>query len=559
MKKIIIIVAAVLLIVAIAGFVVCFFTVDMPMVYDYSVAVADDNARALRVSLTVSAPLFCRQDAAYIYLGDKDVNVLGCFDGRGNSKETFLYDGIIAAPVSRAGKTVIVYDVPVGLPVKHGGRGTISDDCVIFDGDQAFLLPAPFYIYDDEGIRQSVGTMRFTFDFPEDWVEIVPFTEIDNPGWSDIYALHKNAFVFGKFDSILQTETGLNVYAPENSGITDTSGFSEFFDYYSGLFESAPSEYNIVLLPSENQDDNIIGSDGSGISSDRIIGGAGTAVTAASFNFDSLRDWQLLSHRLFHAFYDTAAPYVNAHITPNVWFNEGLSTYYENMAMGALPESLRSRLGVDVDRQFALIFDQYLYMRIRDPYVYTFAPMDEAELESDALTEFLHYTVAPLIVKLLIDESVKLGKDPNALLRYCLTEHESPITPFWAALEMLGDDSQSFCEAYMLGTSIPPLWYLKRSQPSSNDVLNALNNIEILMESWWLLENDSYRVHVVTEEHLAEAMRDLSKNQVEFLPPEMADLFFDYCPEVYALLNDYYWQAQEKGIAFDDKDIRGKL
>jgi hypothetical protein len=262
---------------------------------------------------------------------------------------------------------------------------------------------------------------------------------------------------------------------------------------------------------------------------------------------------------MFHAFYDTAAPYVNTHTPPNVWFNEGLSTYYENMAVGALPEDLKSRLDVDVDRQFALIFDQYLYMRIKDPYVYAFPAMDEAQIESGALTEFLHYTAAPLIVKLLIDESVKLGKGPDALLKYCLTEDESPITAFWAAVEMLGDKSQDFCETYMLGTSIPPLWYLKLYQPSSQEVLEALNYIEILLENWWKQEDDLYRVYIVSEEQLADSLSGLDKNQVTFLPPEMDDLVRDYCPEVYALLNDYYRQVLEKGISFDDKEVRSKL
>ena len=555
----IIIAAATLFVVSAAVFTVCFLTLDAPLNYDYAVSIADGDMQSLRVILAVSSSLFSRQDAAYIYLGDKDVNVLGCFDGRGNIKEAFLSDGVIAVPVSRAGKAVLVYEVPVGLPTKHGNRGVISEDYIIFDGDQAFLFPAPFYIYDDESIKRSVGRIKFTFDFPEDWTMIVPFTQIDKPGWSDLYNMQKNAYVFGKFDAVLETETGLRVFVPAGAAGIETAGFSELFAYYADLFESAPQEYSAVLLPSGEQGKRITGGSYAGLAADRVIGGAGTAVTAASFDSNALSDWKLLSHRMFHAFYDTAAPNVNTHIPPNVWFNEGLSTYYENMAMEALPGSLKSRLGINVERDFALIFNQYLYMRIKDPYAYTFAAMDEAGIESDALTEYLHYTAAPLIVKLLIDQSVKLGKDPDAVLRYCLTENESPITPFWAALEVLGDKSQDFCETYMLGTGIPPLWYLKPYQPSSREVLAALNEIEIRLESWWKLENGSYRAYVVTGGELTQAMSEVSENRVAFLPDEIAGILWDYCPEVYALLNDYYRQARDKGIAFDDKDIRYKL
>jgi hypothetical protein len=542
-----IIAAVILLAAGVVVFVVCLFTLDSPMSYDYEVTLADSSTQTLRVSMTVSSPFFRKVDSAFIYLGDKNVKVLGCFDENDKLKETFLSDdGIIEAPVSRGGKTSIIYDVPVGMPAKHGDRGAVSEDYIIFDGDQAFLLPALFYVYDDTGIRRSIDRISFTFYFPPDWEEIVPFTRIDNPGWNDVYALSKNAFVFGKFSNILSTDEGLNVYALADSAKPETSGFGEMFDYYTDLFGSSPAEFSVVLLPSDDRED-------------KIIGGSGTAVTAASFDYGLLRDWQLLSHRLFHAFYDTAAPYVNVHVPPNLWFNEGLATYYENMAMEALPEPLKSKLGVDVERQFALIFDQYLYMRIKDPFAYTFAAMDEDKMESGALTEFLHYTAAPLIVKSLIDESVKLGNAPDDLLKYCLTEDSSPITPLWAALELLKDDSQKFCESYMLGTGIPPLWYLKDDQPPSQEVLEALNYIEIILESWWKLENSSYQAHVVTGEQLDTAMKDVEETQVLFLPQEAAGLIRNYCPEVYALLNDYYRQAEEKGIEFDDKDLRSKL
>lgn len=545
-KKKWIIPAVALLAAALVAFAVCLFTLDAPMRYDYAVTLADSNTQTLRVSMTISSPFFRKVDSAFIYLGDKKVNVLGCFDGRGNDKVTFLSDGIIAAPVSRGGKTTLVYDVPLGLPAKHGNRGAVSGDYVVFDGDQTFLLPAAFYMYDDPGIRRAVSHMGFSFDFPDSWAQIVPFTGIDHPGWSDINALSKNAFVFGKFDCLLETEAGLRVYIPTGGPRADTAGFSELYAYYADLFDSVPPQYSVVLLPTDDP-------------KGKIIGGAGTAVTAASFDCNLLRDWQLLSHRMFHAFFDTAVPRVNVHMPPNLWLNEGLSTYYENMAMGALPQPLKTTLGVDIEGQFALIFDQYLYMRIKDPALYSFAAMNESQLKSGALTEFLHYTMAPLIVKWLIDESVKLGNPPEALLTYCLTEETSVIIPFWAALQLLGDKSQDFCETYMAGTSIPPLWDLKQHQPSPQSVLKALNDMEILMESWWKQEDDSYRVHLVTTAQLNAAMSDVDKNEVTFLPPEMADRIRDYCPEVYALLNDYYRQARDKGISFDDKHLRTKL
>ena len=544
-----VIVAAALLVAVIVSFIICFYTLDMAPVFNYRVLVHNYGAQALNVKMTVSVPLFSKRDAVYLYLGNKDITVNSCTDSLGNNRETFLSeDGIITIPVSRGSTTTIVYEANVAVLGKHGSRGAITGDYAVFDGDQAFLLPAEFSIFFESGLKKAISRIKFDFDFQKEWIGIIPFKRINNPDWMDIYAITKNAFVFGAFEQVSGFSDGLSVFALPGQVPEDVSGFGSLYSYYKDLFGTAPPEFNVVLLPSDGP-------------SGQVIGGSGTVTVAASFDRDSLRDWQLLSHRMCHAFYDNAAPYMNVHVAPNIWLNEGLVTYYENLATGALPETLKEKLGVDVDRQLALTFNQYLYMRFKEPFIYNFAPMDEELLTSPAMTEFLHYTTAPLVVKLFEDESVNLGNSPNALLHYCLDENafESTYTAIAAALDLLGDNGAKFCEKYLLGIEIPPLWDLKAHQPSSAEILESLNYIEILLANWQQTENEDYPVDVVSEQEFSLAMETINDGRIPVMSITLDLSLRDYCPELYAILNSYYRRASQQGFDLDDKDLRFKM
>jgi len=542
-------VAAALLVALIATLIVCFITLDMAPVFNYRVLVYNSGEQAISVKMTVSVPLFSKRDNVYLFLGDKDITVRSCTNFWGGEKETFLSDdGIVTIPVSRGSRTTMVYDVNVAAPGKHGARGAVTNDFAVFDGDQAFLLPAEFTIYFEEGVKKAVSRIKIDFDFPKEWIGIVPFKRLDKPDWMDIYAITKNAFVFGNFEQVPGTADGLAVFALPGQSPGDASGFESLFAYFSDLFGSSPPELNVVLLPHDDP-------------YGPIIGGSGTVNIASSFDQNSLRDWQLLSHRMFHAFYDIAAPYMNVHVAPNIWLNEGLVTYYENLATGALPEPLKERLGVDTDRHFALTFNQYLYMRLKEPFVYNFAPMEEELLTSAAMTEFLHYTAAPLIVKFFEDESVSLGNPPNALLRYCLDESafEDTYTAIAAALDLLGDKGEDFCKNYMLGMDMPPLWYLKDYQPSSAEVLESLNYIEILLANWHQTENMDYPADLVSEQELREAMDASGSGRIPVLSYDLNASIREYCPELFALIKDYYRRASEQGFDLNDRDLRFKM
>ena len=121
--------------------------------------------------------------------------------------------------------------------------------------------------------------------------------------------------------------------------------------------------------------------------------------------------------------FDSRIPTQTFHAAPNLWFYEGLATYYENASMSALPEKQREQLGIRPEWQFQSLFNRYLTIRIKDPALFSFAPMDEALIsESEGRKEFLHYIQAPLVVKLVEDRASELSGQQDAVLHAILAD-----------------------------------------------------------------------------------------------------------------------------------------
>jgi len=423
MKKKTWIVSAAAIAALIAG-ILCFAWIDLPPEAEYSVS--PGQGQSLRVTLKVKASLFGKPGKAVFYTLD--------------GTDTIEFS------LRRGRAARLEYDAPLGQMGKHGHRGGITEKYLVFDGGQAFLQPAG-----------DLRRIRLAFDIHQSWIEIAPCRDIKNPGWMDIYCLMQNAFAFGEFQ-LLDSFEGVSVYALDDS----MDSIRELCTYYSGLFCSPPEAYSVVLLPPE----------------DDIVGGAGRPCVAASFDTQALRDWQLLSHRMFHAFFDMRAADPAWYAPPNLWLVEGLATYYENMSMAALQKG-------DPEQLLAVIYAQYLYMRGKYPDAFVFAPMREAEL-SGAQREFLHYTAAPLLAAAFEDASLRAGNTPDALLRFCLEADPPPESPlvFSAAAALLGEEGEDFYRTYCLQAGIPPLTRLEAGMPEGEALADALEYIERVMASW---------------------------------------------------------------------------
>ncbi|MFR2562920.1 MAG: hypothetical protein ACLS8R_09775 [Anaeromassilibacillus sp.] len=166
----------------------------------------------------------------------------------------------------------------------------------------------------------------------------------------------------------------------------------------------------------------------------------------------------MLSHRMFHAYFDHAVPTQTFHAAPNLWFYEGLATYYENASMGALPEAQREVLDIRPEWQFNSLFNRYLTIKIKDPALFSFAPMDEADLsESAGRTEFLHYIQAPLVVKLVEDRAEERSGGKDAVLRAVLEKGGEDFSPAALLAELLGEDGGEVYNRWFQSEELLPM------------------------------------------------------------------------------------------------------
>ena len=535
---------------------VCLITVDVPPKLKYNIVVPN-TGNSMIVTLEISNTILSKATYIPLLLADKNIKIMSSVDSSDRPKDVSFRDADVLVPIGRGSKTIVTYSTEVGSLGKHGSRGFIAADYALFEGEQAFLLPSQFYDYtSSQNKPMNIGEISFTFSLPIGWEQITRHNNVMNPHWIDIYSISSDAFVFGKFTAIPDTVTGLKAFVLSSSARSiaaeTVEGVNSLYSYYSGLFGSNPDDYRVIMLPKTSP------------TAFRIIGGAGAGSVAATFNPNELRDWQLLAHRMFHAFFDTAAPNPAFHIEPNLWFYEGLATYYENMSLNAMPTTLKQKVNINVDRQFALLFNRYLYLRIKDPTVYGFPPMEDVLFSSsEALTEFLHYTAAPLLVKLLEDNARADNGLKDATLKFLLSNGEDfsdRLIAYDTAEKLLGEVSgRKFCTEYLLSVEAPPLWYLESSQPSDKEVLEDLNDFEYTMGTWFKQYDESYIVDTVTGEQLDQAMANININQVSFVSAAIRNRLITYCPPLYALLNDYYYRAKQKGIDFLDRDLRKKV
>ena len=533
----------------------CFMFFDELPRFNYKVIIPNDG-NILLVTLEIHNPVFSKTGAVSLLIGDKPIEVYACTNASGQpTGNPLLEEGVFYISTGRGSRTYLTYTAEVAVLGKHGNRGNIASNYAMFDGEQALLLPTDNYIY-LPGTDQNtlLGEISFEFDLPYGWEQITPRDTIKNPHWADIYAITQDAFVFGEFNELPNMAPGLKAFALTGTDAYSQDvldGFNNLYAFYAELFGSSPNLYTIALLPEPDAD------------TPQVIGGAGSGSVAASFDSGLTRDWELLSHRMFHAFFDSAAPYSTFHMPSNLWFYEGFATYYENMSMDTLPDSLKTRLDINVNRQFATLFNQYLYMRIKDPMVFGFPPMREEDLALEAQVEFLHYTAAPLLVKHLEALAQEKGMPADSALRFCVENGlslDERFVSFETAIDLLGEeDAGKYVESYLLSLEVPPLWGLQPYQPSDEDILAALNSIEEVIGSYFLMYDETYHIDRVTYEQLQTAVKNLSSRRASFVTAATASLLSAYCQPVYALLNDYYYRARQKGISYDDIDLRRKM
>lgn len=441
-----------------------------------------------------------------------------------------------------SGKTKeLKYYVNLGESGKHGAQGIANDEFCAFDGLHTLLLPEEAYIDGVSNEEILMKQLSINLDSKKGWIEVNPFKMKKNITWPDLYDLMNDCFAMGKFDKHeISVDNGkMCIYTLQEEkwpqDIVYDNALKSLLSYYQNLF-SQKKDYNIIFLPEEKE----------------VIGGAGSHSVGASFNPENGRDWELLSHRMFHAFLDSSLQGQTIHEAPFLWFSEGLATYYENIALQEMPESMRASYGWEENLQFSKLYDQYLYMRYKEPLLYQIIPMKEEELKSQAQVEFLHYIQAPLIIKKI--ETIT-GKD--SVLNEFLECYEWDSFSIKDMIkQLLKADFEENWSNYFVGEKVIPLWELGAVERDDSLILGHLNTAEWMLGSWLNTELDYYPIEKISMDELNSLKESNDLNQFSYTDLEIEKKIQEYSKLIDELLKVNCLKTKNAGFEIGDPMAR---
>lgn len=429
----------------------------------------------------------------------------------------------------------IAYTVQIGRPGKHGFYGTTQESFTVFAGEQVFLFPTTLMTSGNFSPPATTPAVEIQYAFPPHTSCIVPFQHTKTtslcpaPRWCDVYELMKSAYVFGDLEGLtpisLESDS-LHIYRDPNLEPLDqywVQNIENLFKYYTELFKMPHHTLNLILLASKPES---------------ILGGCGRHVICSSFDPLELRDWQLLAHRMFHSFMDTALPLSDFHMPPNLWLTEGLATYYENVALSALSDALKEKLGLTISKEFSRLYTRYLYAKLKDSTPFDFPPMAEKYIRSAGKLELLHYTQAPLIVKYIEDMFAMMPQQPHKMLRTLLSlgSHE-PFSMQKFFTLILGRQLDAFAQNFLFGDELLPLWYLNDANYfTTEELIEDLNYFEYLLYSWLVLEDVTYKPTELSSKDLETQCTLTEPNQRAFAHPSVEEKVKQYALPLYQVL-----------------------
>lgn len=430
----------------------------------------------------------------------------------------------------------ISYTVQVSTPGKHGFYGTVSEQLTIFAGEQVFLFPTPLMLSGNFTPSTTIKSVEVVYDFPAYTSCIVPFKHTEtsslcqSPRWCDVYELLKSAYTFGNLQALCMPSesNSLHIHLDAQLDLIDApivQNIESLFQYYVDLFNMPQHTLSLILLASMPEP---------------ILGGCGRHVICSSFNPYEVRDWQLLAHRMFHSFMDTALPLSDFHMPPNLWLTEGLATYYENVALNVLSDNLKGELGIHVDKEFNRLYTRYLYAKLKDSTHFAFPPMAEKYIRSVGKLEFLHYTYAPLIVKYIEDTFAIPPQQPHRMLRILLNlgSHE-PFSMQKFFTLILGPQVDAFAQNFLFEDDLLPLWYLSDSSFfTPEELIDDLNYFEYLLYSWFVLEDPTYKMAELSLPHSESCLTLSEPNHLSFAHPSIEDQVKTYSASLYQALKN---------------------
>lgn len=420
-----------------------------------------------------------KMDVVHLYRGKSKVSNLDTNIDFKEDKDFVHFN------TSNSNSFELTYDVKLGFLAKHGHYGYITDTTVAFAGEQVLLLPF-------EALNLASDKNIFTFDinvtFDFNTNKIIPFnknnsTYVHAKTWGDMFELMKSSYIFSNLN-LTKINNNFNLYSNFNIEAIHVKNLNKLYNYYSNLFK-IEIPLNITSLLDNNLEYG-------------IFAGSSCSNICASFDFTKKRDYQLIAHRMFHAFMDSKLDNHVFHMPPNLWVTEGLAGIYEHKALEILDENFKKELNISFDEEFKKLYRIYLYSITKNEKLYNFPPLLEGNLNSHALIEYLHYNKAPILIKFFEDNSPIENEDKfiNYLLSLESLENFSQPDMFKAILQ---DKTNEFAIDYIFGAK--HIIYDIDLKGDISIIREELTNFEKTMSTWFELDkvkNDS----LVTNEDL---------------------------------------------------------
>lgn len=498
----------------------------------------------------------------------KSVPLLGpkCTDSSNQDLNFLEKDGILKiGPFPRNAKYVdFTYLVQLGRPGKLGVEGALFDDLLVFNGDHVFLFP---YVASEKEMRKigrKIRGISVEAKVDQNWNTVIPYQKtpgetggktvmIDQPDWMTFYNLGKSCYVFGKLEktTLKRKAGGLNilldpVYKPEFSTELETA-IGNLYDFYAGLFGTNLGNYPVVLLRKTPD------------SKANIIGGVGGKSLGLTLDPGQENNWRSFSHSFYHVFFDSQVRAMNLRFPPNLWFYKGLATYYENLSMDALPETIKTKFGYDSADGFRTLYSRYLYFRLKDPALFTLAPKDEPNLYGGQ-SEFISYTQGPLIISAIENSAAKTGKK-DQLLKYVLQRAEEGVINVDRALQSsLGPYTADFKRKFIDGRDLLPFFGEADQKENPTKVVQKLNDFEYIMFTWFRSEGLAYPIDDLVLLRPENVVEETNRRGLKFTSSELEEQIRGFSPTLFVLLRQHALRADvcgEKNL--NDPKLKEKL
>lgn len=459
----------------------------------------------------------------------------------------------------------INYKVQIANLGKHGQNGEINSELITFTGSQILLLPTNILRGSDLELAKAIEEINIDYTKKLNNKElIVPFKQdiesnvisnVKTPKWHDIYELMKSCYAFVEFENIEKYEyKSTNILIQKNKTIKEkqhnipdvVDEINSLCNYYEKLFDYKIKNLKIILLDKNKKN------------GEYILGGAGRSIIGATFDPNNLRDWQLLSHRLFHAYMDSAIRIRQMHIAPQLWITEGLATYHENLALQSLTGNLKDKLEIDFDKEIKKIYRRYLYIRIKDKNRLSIAPIEEGKIHSHGKMEFLHYTQAPLIIKMIEDFSSTIN-EKNRIIEYLKRVNENTFnlkSMFDYSLKHYCDE---FAYKYIFNSNIISLWDLGECNIDERVVLKELNEYEELLWSWFAMEDNLYSKEIIKYQDNDKLVKMANMLNLRFEDITIEKEIKKFCSTIYNLLKVHLLRARVCSVNLSDINLRYRL